>query len=126
MELTSGVNSLSDSGRWCPGSPSPARLATRPTTDASHRVQGILQATLAARPAIQAPIILMSQNRQSEKDRISAEHDYEVNLKAELEIMLLHEKMDLLREKQWDELIQIQKQQLELLSSMTEKAQRSP
>jgi uncharacterized membrane protein len=68
----------------------------------------------------------MSQNRQSEKDRISAEHDYEVNLKAELEIMLLHEKMDLLREKQWDELIQIQKQQLELLSSMTEKAQRSP
>jgi len=67
----------------------------------------------------------MSQNHQSEKDRISAEHDYEVNLKAEPEIMLLHEKMDLLREKQWDELIQIQKQQLELLSSMTQKAQRS-
>ena len=47
--------------------------------------------------AIQAPIILMSQNRQAYKDRLSAEHDYEVNLKAELEIMVLHEKIDLLR-----------------------------
>jgi uncharacterized membrane protein len=42
--------------------------------------------------AIQAPIILMSQNRQSKKDRVSAEHDYEVSLNAELEIMLLHER----------------------------------
>ena len=50
--------------------------------------------------AVQAPIVLMSQNRQIYKDRISAEHDYEVNLKAELEIMLLHEKIDLLRENQ--------------------------
>jgi len=43
--------------------------------------------------AIQAPIILMSQNREASKDRLSAEHDYEVNLKAELEIMALHEKV---------------------------------
>jgi uncharacterized membrane protein len=58
--------------------------------------------------AIQAPIILISQNRQAYKDRLSAEHDYEVNLKAEIEIMALHEKIDLLREKQWSELISFQ------------------
>jgi uncharacterized membrane protein len=68
--------------------------------------------------AIQAPIILMSQNRQAYKDRLNAEHDYEVNLKAELEIMALHEKIDLLREKQWSELISIQQEQLGLLSQL--------
>lgn len=62
----------------------------------------------------------MSQNRQSQKDRLSAEHDYEVNLKAELEIMLLHETFDLLREKQWEELLVIQKEQLNLLSALTQ------
>jgi uncharacterized membrane protein len=54
----------------------------------------------------------MSQNRQAEKDRLNADHDYEVNLKAELEIMLLHEKMDLIRESQWAELLAIQKDQI--------------
>ena len=78
----------------------------------------LLNLFLSMLAAIQAPVILMSQNRQSEKDRISAEHDYEVNLKAELEIMLLHEKVDLLREKQWQELLHIQQQQLELLQAM--------
>jgi uncharacterized membrane protein len=78
----------------------------------------LLNLFLSMLAAIQAPVILMSQNRQSEKDRISAEHDYEVNLKAELEIMLLHEKIDALREKQWDELLQIQKEQLMLLAAM--------
>ena len=62
----------------------------------------------------------MSQNRQAYKDRMSAEHDYEVNLKAELEIMALHEKMDLLRETQWSELITIQQEQLKLLSQLME------
>jgi len=71
--------------------------------------------------AIQAPIILMSQNRQAEKDRINAEHDYEVNLKAEIEIMLLHEKVDLLREGQWGELLAIQKEQLKLLGDLVAK-----
>jgi uncharacterized membrane protein len=61
----------------------------------------LLNLFLSMLAAIQAPIILMSQNRQSEKDRSSAEHDYEVNLKAELDIMFLHDKVDLLREKQW-------------------------
>jgi uncharacterized membrane protein len=71
--------------------------------------------------AVQAPIILMSQNRHAEKDRINAEHDYEVNLKAELEIMLLHEKVDLLREGQWGELLKLQKEQLELLGHLLER-----
>ena len=78
----------------------------------------LLNLFLSMLASIQAPIILMSQNRQSEKDRLNAEHDYEVNLKAELEIMLLHEKVDLLREGQWSELLEIQKQQLQLLSEL--------
>ena len=78
----------------------------------------LLNLFLSMLAAIQAPIILMSQNRQSEKDRLSAEHDYEVNLKAELEIMLLHDKLDLLREKQWEELLVLQQEQLKLLTAM--------
>ncbi len=78
----------------------------------------LLNLFLSMTAAIQAPIILMSQNRQAAKDRISAEHDYEVNLKAELEIMTLHEKIDLLREKQWSDLIAIQTQQIALLQSL--------
>ena len=78
----------------------------------------LLNLVLSMIAAIQAPIILMSQNRQSEKDRLNAEHDYEVNLKAELEIMLLHEKIDLLREGQWSEVLTIQKQQLALLDKL--------
>lgn len=81
----------------------------------------LLNLFLSMLASIQAPIILMSQNRQSEKDRLNAEHDYEVNLKAELEIMLLHEKVDLLREGQWSELLEIQKQQLQLLSDLINK-----
>lgn len=81
----------------------------------------LLNLFLSMLASIQAPIILMSQNRQSEKDRLNAEHDYEVNLKAELEIMLLHEKIDLLREGQWSELLIIQKEQLKLLSYLIEK-----
>ena len=85
----------------------------------------LLNLFLSMLAAIQAPIILMSQNRQSEKDRVSAEHDYEVNLKAELEIMLLHEKIDVLREKQWEELLEIQKEQLKLLAGMAKEKKTS-
>jgi uncharacterized membrane protein len=81
----------------------------------------LLNLFLSMLAAIQAPIILMSQNRQAEKDRLNAEHDYEVNLKAELEIMLLHQKVDLLREGQWGELLAIQKEQLRLLGDLIEK-----
>ncbi len=78
----------------------------------------LLNLFLSMLAAIQAPVILMSQNRQAQKDRLTVEHDYEVNLKAELEIMLLHEKFDRLRQTQWDELIDLQKQQLALLAAL--------
>jgi uncharacterized membrane protein len=80
----------------------------------------LLNLVLSMLAAIQAPVILMSQNRQNEKDRNSAAHDYEINLKAELEIMLLHEKMDLLRDQQWSELLALQKQQLALLAALAQ------
>ena len=78
----------------------------------------LLNLFLSMLAAIQAPVILMSQNRQAHRDRLDAEHDYEVNLKAELEIMMLHEKIDGLREKQWGELIAIQQDQLRLLGQL--------
>lgn len=80
----------------------------------------LLNLFLSMLAAIQAPVILMSQNRQSEKDRLDAGHDYEVNLKAELNIMLLHDKIDLLREKQWEDLLEIQKEQLKQLARLIE------
>lgn len=55
--------------------------------------------------SIQAPVIMMSQNRQAVKDRIAATHDYEVNLKAEIEIMALHEKLDNMRSTDLAELL---------------------
>jgi uncharacterized membrane protein len=79
-----------------------------------------LNLILSMLAAIQAPIIMMSQNRQAYKDRLSAEHDYEVNLKAELEIIGLHEKIDSLKQEQWRELISIQEEQLRLLGKLVE------
>ncbi|MEO7938704.1 MAG: DUF1003 domain-containing protein [Burkholderiaceae bacterium] len=78
----------------------------------------LLNLVLSMLAAIQAPIILMSNNRQSEKDRAHAEHDYEVNLKAEMEIMLLHEKLDQLRQQQWTDLLAMQHQQIALLAKL--------
>jgi uncharacterized membrane protein len=78
----------------------------------------LLNLFLSMLAAIQAPVIMMSQNRQSAHDRIVAQHDYEVNLKAELEIMALHQKLDELREQQWAGLIALQKQQMDLLDSI--------
>ena len=63
----------------------------------------------------------MSQNRQAAKDRADAEHAYEVNLKAELEIMTLHEKMDALRKKQWEQLLVLQQDQTNMLKQLIEK-----
>jgi len=76
----------------------------------------LLNLVLSCLAAVQAPVILMSQNRQSQKDRHDARLDYEVNLKAELEILALHEKLDGLREKAWIELVAIQERQLALLA----------
>jgi uncharacterized membrane protein len=81
----------------------------------------LLNLFLSTLAAVQAPIILMSQNRQSFKDRIAATHDYEVNLKAELEILALHKKIDELREAKWSELIEIQQRQIGLLMQLLEK-----
>ena len=68
--------------------------------------------------AIQAPIIMMSQNRQEQKDRIRAEHDYKINLKAELEIKLLSEKMDPLLVHQNKKLLEIQDVQIDYLEDL--------
>jgi uncharacterized membrane protein len=78
----------------------------------------LLNLILSCLAAIQAPIIMMSQNRQEAKDRLRSQHDYQVNLKAELEIRHLHEKVDHLLSHQWERLAQIQEIQLEVLSEI--------
>lgn len=78
----------------------------------------LLNLLLSCLAAIQAPVIMMSQNRQEAKDRVRAEHDYRVNLKAELEIRHLHSKLDLLLTHQWQRLLEIQQIQTELLQQL--------
>jgi uncharacterized membrane protein len=78
----------------------------------------LLNLFLSMLAAVQAPVILMSQSRQAAKDRVEAAHDYEVNLKAELEILSLHEKLDELSEKKWVELILLQQEQIQLLTQL--------
>jgi uncharacterized membrane protein len=78
----------------------------------------LLNLFLSMLASIQAPVILMSQNRQGEKDRLSARNDYEINLKAELEIMSLHDKMDALKVRQWEELIALQREQIRMLGTL--------
>jgi uncharacterized membrane protein len=78
----------------------------------------LLNLLLSCLAAIQAPIIMMSQNRQEAKDRLRSQHDYQINLKAELEIRHLHDKLDHLLSHQWDRLVQIQEFQLDLLSAI--------
>ena len=75
----------------------------------------LLNLVLSCLAAVQAPVILMTQNRLAAKDRLDARLDYEVNLKAELEILALHEKLDTLREKAWSDLVALQERQLALL-----------
>lgn len=78
----------------------------------------LLNLILSCLAAMQAPIIMMSQNRQAEKDRVQAEHDYMVNLKSELEIKLLHEKMDHLMVHQHMRLLEIQQIQTDYLKDI--------
>ena len=75
--------------------------------------------------ALQAPIIMMSQNRQATTDRQMAVHDYEVNLKAEIEIMALHEKMDALRTEQLASLLVKQQEQIDLLTTLLSRTDRN-
>lgn len=72
--------------------------------------------------ALQAPVIMMSQNRAAKRDRLEAKNDYDVNLKAELEIRELHEKLDTLREAQWAELVRMQQDQIRLLQALLKDA----
>jgi uncharacterized membrane protein len=81
----------------------------------------LLNLILSALAAIQAPVIMMSQNRQESKDRVRAEHDYRVNLKAELEIRLINEKIDHLIINQWQRLLEIQEIQIELMEKFVGK-----
>jgi len=83
----------------------------------------LLNLILSCLAAIQAPIIMMSQNRQEAKDRQRAEHDYKINLKAEVEIRMLHEKLDHLLLHQNKRLLEIQKVEMEMLEGI-EKAVR--
>lgn len=77
-----------------------------------------LNLILSCLAAIQAPIIMMSQNRQSARDRLHAEHDYRVNLKAELEIRHLTRKVDQLMTHQWQRLLELQQVQLDLMDNI--------
>jgi uncharacterized membrane protein len=79
----------------------------------------LLNLVLSTLAAVQAPVIMMSQNRQEDKDRVRAMHDYRVNLKAELEIRQLHEKIDHLLSRQWHRLVEIQQVQIDLLEELS-------
>lgn len=81
----------------------------------------LLNLVLSCLAAIQAPVIMMSQNRQEAKDRLQAEQDYRVNLKAELEIRHVNAKIDLLLTHQWQRLMQIQQIQMDLMEELMEK-----
>lgn len=78
----------------------------------------LLNLVLSCLAAVQAPIIMMSQGRQEAKDRQRSENDYRVNLKAELEIRHLHDKVDHLLTHQWERLAEIQAMQIELLQDL--------
>ena len=79
----------------------------------------LLNLVLACLTVLQAPLIMMSQNRQAARDRQDAQHDYEVNAKAEMEIAGLHAKFDEIRDDKWVELMKAQEQQLALLAQLT-------
>ena len=78
----------------------------------------LLNLILSTLAAIQAPIIMMSQNRQEDRDRMRSEQDYKINLKAELEIKHLNEKMDHLLHYQWQRLLEIQQLQIDLMEGV--------
>ena len=78
----------------------------------------LLNLVLSCLAAIQAPVIMMSQNRQESRDRLNAMRDYQVNLKAELEIRHLHQKIDHLLSHQWERLVEIQEIQMELINEV--------
>jgi uncharacterized membrane protein len=84
----------------------------------------LMNLVLSCIAALQAPVIMMSQNRQEEKDRQRAQNDYMVNLKAELEVRSLHQKMDLLLQEEIQTLFEVQQKQMNLLQEILRKLQR--
>ena len=78
----------------------------------------LLNLAMSFQAAYAAPILMMSQNRQSEKDHLQAKNDYEVNLNAELEVQRLHEKLDAMHKGEWTDLIKTQERQIHLLESL--------
>ena len=82
----------------------------------------LLNLVLSCLAAIQAPVILMSQNRQEARDRLHSEHDYEINVKAEIEIRKIHEKLDHLLMHQWQRLMEIQQLQVDLMDEISRTA----
>jgi uncharacterized membrane protein/uncharacterized membrane protein YeaQ/YmgE (transglycosylase-associated protein family) len=81
----------------------------------------LLNLLLSCLAAVQAPVIMMSQNRQAAKDRLEAQQDYQVNLKAEMEIMAIHTKLDDARELQWKSLLELQQRQMDVLFRMEQR-----
>jgi uncharacterized membrane protein len=79
----------------------------------------LLNLVLSCIAALQAPVIMMSQNRQEDRDRLRAEEDYKVNLKAELEIRMLIAKIDQLRQHQWRRLLELQHLQLDQMNELS-------
>ncbi len=85
----------------------------------------LMNLVLSAIAALQAPVIMMSQNRSEARDRLRGENDYKINLKAELEIRHLHEKIDHLLRRQYNRLFEIQQIQIELLEELGQKRRAS-
>ncbi|WP_291274620.1 DUF1003 domain-containing protein [Flavobacterium sp.] len=84
----------------------------------------LLNLILSCIAALQAPVIMMSQNRQEEKDRERSKKDFMINLKSELEIRMLHEKLDHLIMHQQQELIEIQKIQIDMMNDILERIKK--
>jgi uncharacterized membrane protein len=86
----------------------------------------LLNLFLSMIAALQAPVIMMSQNRMAARDRLEAAHDYEVNLMAEVEIRTLHDKLDQLRDRDWASLVAQQQEQIRLLERLLERGGGGP
>ena len=84
----------------------------------------LLNLILSCLAAVQAPVIMMSQNRQEEKDRVRAKIDYMINLKSELEIRMLHEKLDHLIINQQQELLELQKVQIDMMNNILKRIEK--
>lgn len=84
----------------------------------------LLNLILSCLAAVQAPVIMMSQNRQEDKDRKRAKNDYMINLKSELEIRLLHEKIDHLLVYQQERLVEIQQIQMDMMNDILKKLEK--